>query len=421
MPSSRALIPDVGVLAFVPEHWHWQFQPRHQVMSRLARYFPVLWLTPPEGWRHSLFERKLKPAPEQIPIPGADFFVHTPPAFLPHFHSPRALADLTFRKRLQKARRILSAKGCKKTVLYIWRPDFVDALDQIAADFSCYHIDDEYSFSAVDTAISPQERKLIERVDHVFIHSPALLEKKGHINPHTSFAPNGVNFSEYGTPVPEPLDIRDIPHPRIGYSGRLKRQLDWRLLLELSARHPQWSFVLVGALNPHPDILPAINELSARKNVWFLGEKTTQELAAYPQHFDVAIMPYVNDDYTKYIYPLKLHEYFAGGPPAVGTPIPSLEPFRGSLLLPEGAEQWSAAIAQSLSPEANSPGARAARQALAKSHDWNIIVGQIAHTIAKGLGPQYSAIVERHLPTLDSLDASADPHPAVSAAVSKIG
>jgi len=406
--SNSAVIPDVGILALVPDHWHWQWQPRHQVMTRLARYFPVLWMVPAEGWRHSLFQQKLLPTRDQAPIPGSDFLVHTPSPLLPHLHSPRSLADFTFRKRLQKAHRLLSARGCKKIVLYIWRPDFADALDLLPAALTCYHIDDEYSFSPVDTAISPQERKLIERVNHVFIHSPALLQKKGNINPHTSFAPNGVDFNDYGQPVPEPADLRDIPHPRIGYSGRLKRQLDWRLLLDLSARHTAWSFVLVGALNPHPDILPFINELSARTNVWFLGEKTTHELAAYPQHFDVAIMPYVNDHYTKYIYPLKLHEYFAGGRPVVGTLIPSLEPFRGSLLLPEGAAQWSAAIAQSLGPEANTPQARAARQSLAKSHDWNVIVGRIAQTIADDLGLQYSAVVARNLPASASTDASLD-------------
>lgn len=40
-------------------------------------------------------------------------------------------------------------------------------------------------------------------------------------------------------------------------------------------------------------------------------------------------MPYRVNDYTKYIYPMKLHEYLAGGRPTVGSRIRSLEDFAG--------------------------------------------------------------------------------------------
>ncbi len=396
-PSRSALIPDVGVLALVPDLWHWQWQPRHQVMTRLARYFPVVWMNPAEYWRKSLRLRNLLPSPDGVPIPESDFVVHTASPFLPLLYSPRKLAKYTLRKRLETARQTLIRKGCTKVALYLWRPEFATALDQIPADLSCYHIDDEYTFSTVDTPISKEERNLIARVDQVFIHSPALLEKKGKINPHTSFTPNGVDFDAYSQPVPEPDDLREIPHPRIGYSGHIKRQLDWQLLRDLTARHPNWFFVFVGSANAHSEILGHVEELSRRKNVRFLGSKTALQLAAYPQHFDVCVMPYRNDDYTKYIYPLKLHEYLASGRPVVGTPIPSLVAFRDSVRLPENAEQWTVAIAQSLEPMANTMESRAARQAFAKSHDWNILVRQIAQTMANRLGPAYAALLERNI------------------------
>jgi glycosyltransferase involved in cell wall biosynthesis len=157
----------------------------------------------------------------------------------------------------------------------------------------------------------------------------------------------------------------------------------------LSARHPQWSFVFVGAANQHPEIVAYIDQLSRRPNVRFLGSKTVQELAAYPQHFDVCLMPYARDDYTKYIYPLKLHEYLASGQPVVGTPIASLEPFAHLVRLPETTEQWSAAIAESLGSAANSSEQRAMRQTVAKQHDWEILVREIAETMALRLGPQF--------------------------------
>src|SRR5260370_959873 len=193
------------------------------------------------------------------------------------------------------------------------------------------------------------------------------------------------------------VDLREIPHPRIGYSGHIKRQLDWQLLRDLTARHPNWFFVFVGSANAHSEILGHVEELSLRKNVRFLGSKTALQLAAYPQHFDVCVMPYRNDDYTKYIYPLKIHEYLSSGRPVIETPIPSLVAFRDSVRLPENAEQWTVAIAQSLEPMANTMESRSARQALPKSHDWNILVLQIAQTMANRLGPAYAALLERNI------------------------
>jgi glycosyltransferase involved in cell wall biosynthesis len=392
-PGLAPLLPEVGVLALVPDTWHWQWQPRHQVMTRLARYFTVVWMNPAEDWRHALNAGNFSAAPALTPIPSPGFLVHTSSPLLPVVYRPGWLAMGLLRKRLQRARDLLLARGCTKIVLYLWRPDFAEALDLLPVDLVCYHIDDEYSFSAVDVPIPDREARLIARAGQVFIHSPALLEKKGKINPYTTFAPNGVNFNSYAQVVPEPADIADIPHPRIGYSGHIKKQLDWPLLMHLTAAHPEWSFVFVGAANRHPEIVGYLDQLSRRHNVRFLGGKSVQELAAYPQHFDVCLMPYSRDDYTRYIYPLKLHEYLASGRPVVGTPIASLEPFRHVVRLPDTLDQWSAAITESLGPAANSSEQRAVRQTIARKHDWEILVRNIAETMASRLGLESSSKV----------------------------
>ena len=48
------LVPGVGVLALVPDRWSDLWQPRHQVLTRLARYFHVLWMNPAREWRQVL-------------------------------------------------------------------------------------------------------------------------------------------------------------------------------------------------------------------------------------------------------------------------------------------------------------------------------------------------------------------------------
>jgi glycosyltransferase involved in cell wall biosynthesis len=279
--------------------------------------------------------------------------------------------------------------------LYLWHYQFGHALSDFAFDLSCYHIDDEYSFSTVERPLDQEEIWLIEAVDQVFIISPGLLEKKGSINPHTTFAPEGVDYNAYATPVAEPRDLVKIPHPRIGYTGKLKSQLDWSLLHYLVQQHPEWSFLFVGPQAPHPEITNAIDELAKQRNVYFLGAKSVHDLAAYPQHFDVCIMPYRSDDYTKYIYPLKLHEYLASGRPIVGTRIRSLHEFVDAIALVTTPAEWSVAIRNALRAEVNTDEHRMKRQAIARKHDWQILVEEIARTIAQRIDQEATELLDK--------------------------
>jgi glycosyltransferase involved in cell wall biosynthesis len=393
---------DVGIIALVEDNWGPQWQPRHQVLSRLAAYFHIAWMNAPHRWRDCLSPRPDPTKAKDYPQPPAGLEIYQPERWLPIFGRIDWMVHLTSRQRLKHAANLLRRRGCKKLVLYIWRPEFSAAIDDIAHDLSLYHIDDEYTFSPTEKEISPAERRLLESVGQVIIHSPALLRKKGGFNPNTEFVPNGVDYELFATPVPEPEDLRDIPHPRIGYVGRIKKVMDWDLLLELSTAHPSWSFVFVGPKAPHPEIDSALNTMSARPNVYFLGGKPTQGLGGYPQHFDVCTMPYRVDDYTKYIYPLKMHEYLASGRPVVSSRITTVEEFGHVVRIGTGPQEWSNLIQQALSQEDNSPARCAERQHVAREHDWDVLVAKIAGTIAARLGLAAPAELETVSPHVQS-------------------
>jgi glycosyltransferase involved in cell wall biosynthesis len=401
-PSSPAsptpLSPDVGVIALVPDVWGKTWQPRHQVLTRLTRYFHVVWCDPARSWRRILaFDNRRGGSGGEDALPPS-FVVYRSERWLPAIGRIEAIGNWTLRQRLRRARNILRSRGCQKILLYIWRPAYGSALDLVEHDLCCYHIDDEYTFSAVEQPISERERRLIVGADRVFIHSPALLEKKGTLNPHTVFVPNGVDFEAYATPQPEPEDLRPIPHPRVGYVGRIKNQLDLRLLATLAARHDQWAFVFVGPLAPLGGARPWVEQLSNMPNVYFLGEKKVGELAAYTQHLDVCTMCYVLNDYTKFIYPLKLHEYLAAGRPVVATPVRSLQQFAPVIQLATTEEEWSRALEQSLSTEARSPARGRARQDVARGYDWNHLVRVVANEMCDGLGPSYRGRLQEASP-----------------------
>jgi glycosyltransferase involved in cell wall biosynthesis len=299
---------------------------------------------------------------------------------------PAWLARAMAAYRLRRARRVLVARGCRRIVLSIRRPELVHALDTVPHDLSCYHVDDEYSFSPTEQPISPAEVELLSRVDRVFMLSEAMVERKGHLNPTTLQIPHGVDHAAYSRPCPEPDDLRSIPRPRIGYTGFVKHQLDWDLVEELARRHPTWSFVFVGALSPQPGLAERIAAVARLENVRFLGSKDAGEIARYPQHFDVAIMPYRDDAYTRYIRPAKVPEYLAAGTPCVGTRIRPLEDFADVVRLATGPDEWSRRIAEALAEEPSDGELAERRRALALRFDWSHVVPTLAASIAEGLG-----------------------------------
>lgn len=373
----------IGVITLANREWEERMMTAAQLMTRLSDRYRVIWVSPSHHWRGTE-ERILDSTPVFRTLEGhPNLTIYTPPAWLPHTYRPAFAGRWLRARRLRQARNHLRGLGCEQIVLYLWRPRFVDALDLVEHDTSIYHIVDEYSFSADDPPTPPEERRLIDAVDELIVHSPGLIEKKGRRG-RTTFIPNGVDYEAYAAPREEPEDLAGIPRPRIGYSGYVKRQLDWELIEALIERHPGYSWVFVGALL-HEDLRRRLNTLASRPNVHFLGAKPSHELAGYPQHFDVCIMPYVRDPYTQYIFPLKLFEYLASGRPAVGTPIRSLQDFDQVIGLAEGPEEWSAAITAALEPEATAPEHVAERQDLARCHDWGILALRAEQLIESAL------------------------------------
>ena len=364
----------------------------HHVLTRLAKYFHVLWLEPAHHWREiSLRGPHRKALHETAEALPEGFHRYVPEAWLPDIYRPAWLRQSLFRQRILRSWHRLETLGCQTFVLHLWHPQFEPALSVGRHDLSVYHIDDEYSFSADAPPVGLEEARVIRSVNHIFTISPGLMERKGGLNPHTTMVPEGVDFRLYAKHQQEPRDIAPIRHPRIGYTGNLKRQLDWQLLKALAHKHPNWSFVYVGPLALDREGEAIAKEISQLDNVHFLGPKTVTDLAAYPQHFDVCIMPYVVNGYTNNIYPLKLHEYLASGTPVVGSPIRSLLDFTHVIDLASSVEEWSTSLAAALVSPAASASSSAARQAVARQFDWSELIFRIASTICKRLSPELAA------------------------------
>ncbi len=376
----------IGVIALPPDLWDDVVMTRHQVLERLARHFAVAWIEPPEHWRDCLVpggSRFLRRDRWTSPAPGLEVLA---PGFAhPRFYRPAWLHRLSLRSRLAAARRRLVALGATRIVLYLWRDEFAEAVDLVRHDSVVYHIDDEYSFSDVEVPNPPREVALMRRADDVIVHSKPLLQKKSGIAANLTLVPNGVDYGRFADARPEPADLAAIPHPRIGYVGVIKKQLDIALLDRLASERPGYSFVLVGPVLQVAGKEQDLDRLARRPNVTLLGSRPAAALGAYLQHMDACLMCYEVNAYTRYIYPLKLHEYLASGRPVVSSRIDSVVEHGDVVRLADGAAEWLEAVDASLRPEANTAEAVARRRARARQFDWSTLVARIAAVIRERL------------------------------------
>jgi glycosyltransferase involved in cell wall biosynthesis len=147
---------------------------------------------------------------------------------------------------------------------------------------------------------------------------------------------------------------------------------------------PRHSFVLVGPIMNVSGKESEVAELRQLPNVHLLGAKPADALPQYMQHFDVCLMCYEVNDYTKYIYPLKLNEYLATGRPVVASPIEAVKRYSDVVAIASGDAEYARAIEQSLHDTARTAGAVAARQRIAQTNDWDVLVARIVELFRAG-------------------------------------
>src|SRR5947208_13868158 len=81
-----------GVLALVPDDWPVAWQRRHQILSRLATYCPVAWISPALHWRTWLRRHlRRQPYTTHRPEPGPQLFALASADDVPTVNAPQAL------------------------------------------------------------------------------------------------------------------------------------------------------------------------------------------------------------------------------------------------------------------------------------------------------------------------------------------
>ncbi|WP_417347508.1 glycosyltransferase [Ferrimonas sp.] len=196
---------------------------------------------------------------------------------------------------------------------YVWcaLPSAVEYLDLFPGSQVIYYCGDDFdALSGVDhEKVAPLERRLLNKAHLVCCASEALQQKLGCKTCHV--LPHGVDLTHFSHPRPRPLDLPD--GPVLGFYGALAPWLDYPLLADLADRMPECNLVLIGPNLACPEAL------LEKTNVHWLGPRCHDQLAAYAQHFDVALLPFRDCPQITACNPLKMREYLAAGCSVVST------------------------------------------------------------------------------------------------------
>jgi glycosyltransferase involved in cell wall biosynthesis len=250
-------------------------------------------------------------------------------------------------------------------------------LGELAAVYFC--MDDFSHLAGVSSRmLEGLERELLSSVDAVVATARTLTRSKMPRSGEAHYLPQGVNYDHFATPLPEPDEIRSLPRPIVGFAGGVSACCDLPLIRRLAEEHPDGSVLLVGPVNVD------VGELDL-PNIHILGARPYSVLPAYVQRFDVGLIPYVLNEWTRAVDPLKLLEYLAAGVPVVSTEIPEVLKYRDAVRIGGDRDSFVREVAGALAEDGER--SRLRGQELARKNTW-------AHR-ARTLLDVVDAIVER--------------------------
>ena len=165
------------------------------------------------------------------------------------------------------------------------------------------------------------EAEIIRKYDITLTTSQELRRLKLRHSDQVYLHPNAADFSSFQRALsekfPRPEELRRAEGKKIiGYTGNIESRIDYELLKAVIEYHPDKFIAMVGPVTTpeHKTV-----RLTEYPNVIMTGSKKIDQLPAYLQYFDCALIPFKKNTLTRSIYPLKINEYLAAGRPVVAT------------------------------------------------------------------------------------------------------
>ncbi len=275
-------------------------------------------------------------------------------------------------------------------VLWAYHPGFVNLLGQCGEAFAVYDCVDDY---AEQTRDDPRRHTLFRKQDErvgrasrlVFATTTPLFERHSSWNPRTHLVPNTGDFGHFASAVDRAQiaeELTGLSRPVIGFAGNLlESKVDLDLVQTVAARRPDWTILLIGPAEPALE--RRLRQSMGSTNVRWIGARPYAQLPRFIAAFDVGVIPYASNAYTRSCFPLKLYEYLAAGKAVVATGLPELSGREPDVVVADSVDGFVAAVERALTDSAERAVRR--RQAIAATNTWETRAGRLLELVEEQL------------------------------------
>jgi len=278
----------------------------------------------PQAWRRILRKARSMLKLVRRPVPDLPDFHVMSPFILPAYGSPlgRRVNCWLVATQVKLTCRIL---GMPRPDIVVTIPTAGPVAARIPHRSLVLNRSDKHSaFPEVDSEfVRGLEDDLLRSADLVLYVSRALMDDEADVTgSRAHFLDHGVDLAHFGSPGPTPTDVAHLPSPRIGFFGGFDDYIiDFDLLERIAIDVPEAHLLLIG------DATCPMDTLTRHPNVTWLGPRSYEDIPAYGSTFDVALMPWLQNDWIRYCNPIKMKEYLVLGLPIISTPFPEVNRF----------------------------------------------------------------------------------------------
>ena len=201
----------------------------------------------------------------------------------------------------------------------------------------------------------------LKQADLVVATAQSLFEDAKLFNQNVRLIPNGVNPDYFKEAKP-----KTVEHPNAGFVGAMGEWVDVESVLNAARMLPKTRFYFVGD-GPKRKLA----DEAALANVTVTGFVPYAEVRDWMASFDVCLVPFLRNELTDAVCPIKMFEYWASAKPVIASPTKEIKRIADdAVLYASNAEEWRAQVSavtedENLAHELSEKGKK-----LVRNYDW---------------------------------------------------
>jgi len=229
----------------------------------------------------------------------------------------------------------------KNPIVYISYPFYKYLIKYFENAFFIYDVLDNLKiFSNYCEAMEEDNDFLLKYSDLILYSSQALYDHRDSAAGNTLLIENGVWVQDFEISRDDISAQFQLKRHRpggfaIGYHGAISELLDFNIIEEILKLDNADIFMIgpIATFSPsrEAELKSTVNKLKKYRNFHLLGFVPYKDLKYYLHQFDFCIIPFIVNEATDAVSPLKLFEYFACKKPVVATPTKTLLKYKNSI------------------------------------------------------------------------------------------